>query len=63
MLLHTRLPDPVEEPFLSVTRYAAMTTLSPRSVRRALDRGEIPHTRVGDRILIHTAAALRALGL
>lgn len=44
-----------ERLFVNTEEAAALLGLDPRTVRRAVDRGEIPATRLGVRILIPTA--------
>lgn len=38
--------------FLKVTKFSALTGLSTRTIRRAVNRGELPHVRIGGVILI-----------
>ena len=41
--------------FVSPKEVAAVTRSDPRTVRRAAQRGEIPSTRMGNKILIPTS--------
>ena len=55
----TVLPDPKNEPTLTVTRAAEVLGISRASAYTAVSRGEIPALRIGGRIVIPTAAACR----
>lgn len=57
------LPDPGQEPTITVERGAAILTLSTRSAYNAVDRGEIPSIRVGRRVVIPTKRFLEKFGL
>jgi excisionase family DNA binding protein len=57
------MPDPTAEPTLSVGRTAAVLGIGLRSVYDAIDRGEIPHIRVGRRIVVPTRRLLTQYGL
>lgn len=41
---------------LSIPEAAAYVRISPSSLRRAVERGEIPHIKIGARVLIPKAA-------
>lgn len=57
------LPDPTTEPTISAPRCAAVLGISRRHAYAAVERGEIPSIRVGERIVIPTAQFLRRFGL
>ena len=44
------------KPWLSIRETATELGVSERTVRRAIDRGELPHRRVGRRVLIDREA-------
>lgn len=58
-----RLPDPVEEPTITAERLGIILGVSTRAVHYSIERGEIPAIRVGRRVVIPTAKALRGPGL
>jgi len=55
-----RVPDPEEQPTLTVAEAAKLLRVSRDTLYAAVDRGEVPAFRWGRRIVIPTAA-LRAL--
>jgi excisionase family DNA binding protein len=57
------LPDPVAEPTITVARAAAIIGVSRRHAYVAIEQGEIPSIRVGQRIVIPTARFLAKYGL
>jgi len=57
-----RLPDPAEEPTISVERSGQILDISRASAYQAARRGEIPTIRIGRRILVPTARLLEMLG-
>lgn len=57
------LPDPNERPTLSVKEAAPVLGISEWSAYNAVQRGDIPHVRIGGRILIPTARLLAMLGV
>lgn len=57
------LPDPLAEPTLAVKRGAAIAGISLRGMYAAIERGDVPSIRIGQRIVIPTARFLAQLGL
>lgn len=57
------MPDPVEEPTLSIARVAAILGVSPRTAHYAASRGELVTIRVGKRIVVPTRQFLSDYGL
>lgn len=57
------LPDPRDQPTLTVEETAHIMRLSRMSTYRAIKAGEIPSIRVGRRILVPTAALQQLLGV
>jgi hypothetical protein len=55
------VPDPDEEPTISVKRYAAIMGVSLRTAYLAITNGEVPYIQVGGRKVIPTRQALAAL--
>ena len=56
------LPDPLDQPTLNVwPETAAILNLSKASAYAAAERGEIPTSRIGRRLLVPTAALCRML--
>ena len=55
------IPDPDEEPTISVKRYAAIMGVSLRTAYLAITNGEVPYIQVGGRKVIPTRQALAAL--
>lgn len=56
--MNRRLPDPRDEPTLSVARVAAILNVSKAYVYVLIGNGEIPSLKVGSRIVIPTAKLL-----
>ena len=56
------IPDPMEEPTLSVERAGRVVGLGRSAAYEAVGRGEIPTIRFGRRVVVPTAALLRLLG-
>ena len=52
VLLAPRVPAPQAQPWLSVAEAAARFGVAEKTVRRAVNRGEWPHRRVGRRVLV-----------
>lgn len=52
------LPDPIAEPTIGARRAAAILGISVRHMYAAIERGEIPSIRVGQRIVIPTGRFL-----
>jgi hypothetical protein len=50
----SRLPDPKQEPTLSVKRGAYVLGVSPRVLYTEIERDNCPHIRVGRRVLLPT---------
>lgn len=63
MALSRAIPDPATHPTLTAHELARVAGLSSRSVYNACERGDIPNVRIGRRVVIPTADALRRLGL
>lgn len=57
------LPNPEDEPTITVGRGAAILGISRRAGYGAVERGEIPSIRVGGRVVIPTARFLAQYGL
>lgn len=57
------LPDPTQEPTITVPRVAAILGLSNRAAYMAVERGEIPTVSVGRRLIVPTARFLTKFGL
>lgn len=57
------LPDPEAVPTMKVDDAVPFLGISRASAYAAIKRGEIPSIRLGDRVLIPTAALRRFLGL
>lgn len=55
------LPDPREQPTVSVEDAARILGLGRASAYEAAKRGDIPTLRIGRRLLVPTAALLRLL--
>ena len=53
---------PLREPPLSIDQAAKYLGLPPATLYRAVGRGQLPHLRVGKRILISAAVLDRMLG-
>lgn len=50
-------------PVVSAQELAELGGVSPSTVRRAIDAGELPATKIGRRVVIPTAAGLAWLGI
>lgn len=57
------LPDPANEPTITVPRAGGIVGISRRAAYAAVERGEIPSIRIGGRVVVPTARFLSALGL
>ena len=57
------IPNPKEQPFMTVTELAAALTISRASAYEAVKTGELPSIRVGRRVLVPVAAVRRLAGL
>jgi excisionase family DNA binding protein len=49
--------------FMTVPEFAQLARVDQRTLRRAIDAGEIPAVRLGNTVRIPTAAILRLAGL
>lgn len=58
-----KLPDPEEQPTMKAAQTRAAYGLGESAFYDAVARNEIPHIRVGRRLLFPTAAVRRHLGL
>jgi excisionase family DNA binding protein len=56
-----RLPDPIETPTITVKRYAQIMGIGLRTAYAAVESGEVPSIRIGNRKVIPTRQALAAL--
>jgi predicted DNA-binding transcriptional regulator AlpA len=63
MKAQRRLPDPREEPTISVPDAGAILGLSRPSAYEAAKRGDIPTISIGRRLVVPTAKLLDMLGL
>lgn len=52
------IPDPTAEPTIPVPRAAAILGISRRAGYAAVERGEIPSIKVGQRVVVPTAKFL-----
>ncbi len=57
------VPDPHEQPTITVKEAAALLGISERSAYEAAHRGEIPVIRLGRRMTVPTVLVLRMIGL
>lgn len=59
------IPDPKAQPFMTVREVGRATGSNVKTVYAAIDRGDIPFTRLGGKVLVPTAwvAAQARLGL
>jgi excisionase family DNA binding protein len=57
------LPEPVDEPVLTVERAGAFLGLSRSASYNAVHRGEIPSLKIGRRIVMPTAQLRALLGI
>ncbi len=57
------LPDPRQQPTITVKQAAALLGISERSAYEAAHRGEIPIIRFGRRMTVPTILVLRMIGL
>lgn len=57
------VPDPVQQPTLTVEEAASLLNLSKNSAYAAIKEGVIPSIRAGRRLLIPTAKLVDLLGL
>ena len=57
------VPDPTEQPTLTVEEAATLLNLSKNSVYAAVKNGVIPSIRAGRRVLVPTAKLVDLLGL
>ena len=57
------LPDPRQQPTITVKQAAALLGISERSAYEAAHRGEIPVIRLGRRMTVPTVLVLRMIGL
>lgn len=57
------IPDPHEQPTITVKEAAALLGISERSAYEAAHRGEIPVLRLGRRMTVPTVLVLRMIGL
>jgi excisionase family DNA binding protein len=55
------VPNPKAEPTISVERAGRLLGVSRGSAYEAVRRGEIPSIRIGNRIVVPTAALVRLL--
>ena len=60
--VRSTIPDPKEEPTITVERAAAVLGVGRRTAYAAAERGELPCVRVGRCIRIPTARFLRQFG-
>jgi excisionase family DNA binding protein len=58
-----RVPDPVEQPVMTVDEVAELLSISRASAYEGVKTGEIPSIRIGRRIVVPTAAVRRMLRL
>ena len=58
-----RVPDPVEQPVMTVDEAAEVLGVSRASAYEGVKTGEIPSIRIGRRIVVPTAAVRRMLRL
>lgn len=56
------LPDPHEQPTITVKEAALLLGISERSAYEAAHRGEIPVIRLGRRMTVPTVLVLRMIG-
>ena len=61
--MNRQLPNPVEEPTITVPRAAAILRVDPRTLRAAIARDQCPVIRVGVAMRIPTAKFLNQYGL
>jgi excisionase family DNA binding protein len=61
MVGQAKLPDPDQEPTISVERAGEVLGLSRGSSYRAVGRGEIPSLRFGKRLVVPTVQLLKLL--
>lgn len=57
----TALPDPTEQPTLTVERAAAILGVGRATAYTAVQRGEIPCIRIGRRLVVPTAQLIALL--
>jgi len=57
------IPNPDTEPTIPVAKAAAVLGVGLRNAYDAIDRGEIPHIRVGRRLVVPTRKFLRMFDL
>jgi excisionase family DNA binding protein len=57
------VPDPVEQPVMTVDEVAELLSISRASAYEGVKTGEIPSIRIGRRIVVPTAAVRRMLRL
>ena len=62
-LIARALPDPRQQPTITVKQAAALLGISERSAYEAAHRGEIPVIRLGRRMTVPTVFVLRMIGL
>lgn len=55
----TLVPDPLERPLLTAEEVAPILDCGTSAVHEAIRRGEVPHIRLGRRILVPTASLRR----
>jgi excisionase family DNA binding protein len=56
-----RIPDPIETPTITVKRYAQIIGIGLRTAYAAVESGEIPSIKIGNRKVIPTRQALARL--
>ena len=59
----TKLPNPEEEPTISVPRAGALLGLGRSAAYAAADAGQLPTLRIGRKLRVPTAALRRMVGL
>lgn len=57
------IPDPTDQPTISVPHAGKLLGLSRSSAYRAVHGGDIPSIRLGSRLVVPTAELLKMLGL
>jgi hypothetical protein len=58
-----KIPDPIEAPTITVKRYAQIVGIGLRTAYAAVESGEVPSIKIGNRKVIPTRQALAAVGL
>jgi hypothetical protein len=58
-----KIPDPNDEPVISVVRAGEILGLGRAAAYTAVRRGDIPHFKIGRRYVVPTAGLRQLLGL